>query len=161
MSNHYQKDDLKGRKLFNNFCEQEKQWCKIKKFAKDDYSKWDVSFYSGSTAIVGEIKKRKYESTTYGTWYLQLDKYNALINVQSELRNAGKEAKIAYINHFDDNITNIWVLDNLDISKLEKKAVYLQINDYTEECELKECYCLPHAYAHKFETDLNKSIFNN
>ena len=155
----FSKDDEKGRLIFDSFCTQE-TWCKVNKFAKNDYSKWDVSFYSGTTSIIGEIKKRKYESTTYGEWYMQIDKYVALSNTQQKLRQDGKETKIAYINHFTDNITQVWVLDNIDMSKIEKKTILLQTNDYDDKLEYKECYCLPHSIALKFETDLTKSIFN-
>ena len=155
----YQNDDNKGRLVFESFCNQE-TWCKVNKFAKNNYSKWDVSYFSGSTAMLGEIKKRKYESTSYGEWYLQVDKYTVLSNMQVKLKQEGKEVKITYINHFTDNITQIWVLDGIDLSKLERKTLLLQTNDYDDKLEYKEVYCLPHMKAHKFETDLTKSIFN-
>jgi hypothetical protein len=157
----FSKDDAKGREVFDAFCKQEKEWCKVNKFAKDDYSHWDVSFYSGKTANIGEIKLRKYKSNDYGTWYLQVDKYDALVQLQSELKAKGKDTRIAYINIFQDNITQIWVLDNIDMSKLEKKMIQLQKNDYEDELVWKQVYALPRMYGDPYETDLNKSIFNN
>jgi hypothetical protein len=155
----YVKDDEKGRIIFDAFCKQE-TWCKVNKYAKNDYSKWDVSYYSGNTAMLGEIKKRKYESTAYGTWFLQEDKYIALTNTQTKLKQNGKDVKLTYINFFTDNITQVWELDKIDMTKLEKKNVLLQVNDYDDVKEWKMCYMLPHVYAHKYETDLSKSIFN-
>jgi hypothetical protein len=155
----YVKDDEKGRIIFDAFCKQE-TWCKVNKYAKNDCAHWDISFYSGKTANIGEIKLRKYKSDDYGTWYLQVDKYDELVQLQSKLKAKGKDTKITYINIFQDNITVIWVLDNIDMLKLEKKMIQLQKNDYEDELVWKQVYALPRMYGDLYETDLSKSIFN-
>ncbi len=150
----YQKDDQKGRELFKAFALENPQF-KFKKESKNEYSHWDVSYTNKQENYIGEIKIRKYNSTAFGDWYLQKDKYDNLRMLQLKVPGS----KISYINFFDDNITMVWNLDEIDFSKIETGMRELQQNDYSEKTVLKPVYLLPHSLAEKFETEEAKSIF--
>ena len=141
MSNHYQLDEEKGRVIFDEFCKQQ-TWCNVTKFSKNKYTKWDVLYTSGATDnhVIGEIKRRKNTSNDYDCWFLQKDKYEALLQIQSE---ASKPIKITYINHFTDGATAVWDLDNIAMDILKIESIWCQKNDYTFEKEEKDCYLLP------------------
>lgn len=152
----YQNDDQLGREIFKSYCKQQK-WCKVNKESKNDYAPWDISYYSGTTQIIGEIKVREYSSDSFPTWILELDKLQALRELQAKQ----PSTKITYINHFPDNITLIWDLTNLDETQLYQGVVHLPKNNYTTETRLKSVVYLPKYMAIvKDETDSNKSIFN-
>jgi len=155
MATKYQKDDQKGREIFKAFVKENPEFKFIKE-SKDEFSPWDVSFTNKRENYIGEIKIRKYKSTTFNDWYLQTDKYEKLKELQSKIPNS----KISYINFFDDNMTLIWNLDEIDFSKIETGLRELQENDYDETTVLKPVFLLPHSLAHKFETEQSKSIFN-
>lgn len=150
----YQKDDKKGREIFKAFAKENPEF-KFKKESKDEFSCWDVSYTKKRENYIGEIKIRKYNSTAFGDWYLQKDKYDNLRMLQLKVPGS----KISYINFFDDNITMVWNLDEIDFSKIETGMRDLQQNDYSEKTVLKPVYLLPHILAEKFETEEAKSIF--
>jgi hypothetical protein len=137
MTTQYEKDDEKGRNIFINYCEQQ-PWCKINKLAKNKFAKWDVSYFSGNTQMIGEIKKRKYTSDAFSDWYIQEDKWDALIQIKGD-----SDAKITYINHFTDDSTMIWDLTDMDKEKLESGLRLLQENDYSDKLVWKKVYLLP------------------
>jgi hypothetical protein len=150
----YQTDDQKGRELFKTFCQQQPEFT-FKKESKSDFSKWDVSYTSKGSKFIGEIKVRDYDATTFGDWFMQADKLEAL----QELQKAVPGTKISYINIFNDNLTYIWHLDEIDWSTIKQGVLQLQKNDYDNEVVWKSVYYLPHSLAHKFETEEAKSIF--
>jgi hypothetical protein len=153
----FEQKENHGRETFSLFCEQQ-SWCRVKNYAKDKYSHWDVAYTSGSTLMIGEIKVRsEYESNTYAEWYLEVDKYENLLKIQQK---TAKNTTITYINHFKDNITLIWDLNSLDLSKLNKVVRKLPKNNESDEEIMKVVYMLPRYLAIKNETNLNKSIFN-
>lgn len=151
----FQNDDEKGRKIFKEFCQQQ-IWCKVHKTSKDKFAKWDLSFFSGRTQMIGEIKVRDYNSRDFDNWYLEADKLDALRKLNEVIPNS----RITYINHFKDNITYIWDLTELKETELDYSMQNLQINDYTTQTKLKKVIHLPHHIAIKFETNEKESIFN-
>lgn len=150
----YQNDDQKGRDIFKAFMLENPEF-KLIKESKNKHSHWDVSYSMKKEKYIGEIKIRKYNSTAFGDWYLQKDKYDNLKLLQSKI----PDSKISYINFFDDNITMIWNLDKIDFTKIETGLRELQENDYSERTVLKPVYLLPHTLAKKYETENSKSIF--
>jgi len=150
----FQQDDKKGREIFKAFALENPEF-KFKKESKSEYSTWDVSYTRKKENYIGEIKIRKYNSTAFNDWYLQTDKYDKLRKLQALI----PSSKLSYINFFDDNITMIWNLDEIDFSTIEIGMRELQENDYDERTKLKSVYLLPHSLADKFETEEAKSIF--
>ena len=152
----YQSDDKKGRIIFREFCNQQPSFI-FNKESKKDFAKWDVSYTQKGTKFIGEIKVRDYNATAFGDWFLQSDKLEGL----RELQKLNPDTKISYINIFNDNLTYIWNLDDIDWSNIKQGVLQLQKNDYEEELVWKTVYYLPHLLAQKFETDLNKTIFTS
>lgn len=134
-------DDI-GRNKFQGWCMGAK-WCKFSRKSKDEFSHWDVSYYSGTTIIIGEIKDRNYKSDAYEDWILQKKKLDELKIIRETviLRNPNKTVEIHYINFFEDNEMMIWDITNLvdpeviqsqlpktyceDTSKVDKDTIYL------------------------------------
>lgn len=146
--------DNKGRETFKQFCNEQK-WCKFNREAKKEYAKWDVSYIKDKQQTIGEIKMRDYNSTDFNEWFLQEDKYLALKELQKKIPGS----RITYINHFKNNITFIWDLTDMDMTKVTHSMSKLQKNDYTTETVWKKVYHLHHVDAQKYETDETKSIF--
>lgn len=136
------KEDI-GRKKFQTYCNQQ-EWCKINKFAKILYTKWDVSYFSGETYVIAEIKNREYNSTSFDDWFMEVKKHQSLLNIKNKVESEkGIEVKIHYINHFPDGETFIWdVTDltdegedivmretNCDHKRVHKKTIKLHVND--------------------------------
>lgn len=155
----FEQKEQKGRDSFITTCQQQK-WCKINKFATDKYSKWDVSYYSGNTQLIGEIKYRKEDSSAFKDWIMEVDKFKALKDIQAKLNVNNKKANITYINIFSDNITYIWNLDNIDLNEIEIKQLWLPKNNEDETLILKDVFfLLPIDAIFRDESDLTKSIF--
>lgn len=163
INNYVDKAEELGRQQFNDVCKREK-WCKTHKFSKKREAKWDVSFHyqvhKYSTPIVADIKRRRFVSSQFdGGWYFQIDKAEALLKLAEKSNN---NAKVAYINLFEDNVMWVWILSKEDLEKMEIKMVQMQKNDWSNEKEWKKVYELTAAQAQiKVEIDLTKSIFNN
>lgn len=160
MNNKYKQKDEEGRIIFKKLCNQQK-WCRHNKDSKDDYAIWDSAFTSGSTKMIGEIKYRKdYEGTAFPDWILQLDKLEALKQLQQKMLSKGQSTRIVYINHFNDNYTLIWDLTDIKLEDYNIKKVLLQKNDFDSTEVWKEVIFLPsHQAIFKGETDLTQSIF--
>lgn len=151
------KDEELGRILFLAVCKRER-WCKPHKFSKDKMARWDVSFFADNQPIVADIKKRRYEATTFENWYFEVDKANELIKLAKNSKN--EETKIGYIHLFADNIMWVWIFDEETLRKIPTGRRECPINDWSTETVLKEVYLLPSAFAkYKEEIDLTKSIF--
>jgi len=150
----FQQDDKKGREIFKAFALENPEF-KFKKESKNEYSTWDVSYTRKKENYIGEIKIRKYNSTAFNDWYLQTDKYDKLRKLQSQIPGS----KLSYINFFDDNMTFVWNLDEIDFSTIQIAMRELQENDYDETTKLKPVYLLPYHLAERFETEEAKSIF--
>jgi hypothetical protein len=156
MTTNYQNDDQKGRDLFRLFCSQQSKFT-FHREARQEFAKWDVSYYLGKQQFIGEIKVRDYNCDAFGTWYLQADKLEALQALQKKAPNT----KISYINFYNDNMMRIWNLSDLDLSTLEFSMQKLQKNDYEKEEVWKKVYHLNNIDAEPYETDLTKSIFKD
>jgi hypothetical protein len=113
-------DDL-GRAYFQGYCNGQ-SWCKFERKSKDDYSKWDVSYKIEDTLVIGEIKRRNYDSTDFDTWVLELDKLRGLQTIKDECikhrKNIYKKVALHYINIYNDNTIVIWDITNLDENKV-------------------------------------------
>lgn len=158
--NEYEKKDEKGRDIFKTLCTQQ-QWCKHHKDAKDKYAHWDLSYFSGKTSMIGEIKYRsEYEGTSFPDWILQVDKLQALQDIYQKMLSKGQSTRVTYINHFNDNYTLIWDLTYLKLEDYTIKKLWLPKNDFDSELVLKDVIFLPSYQAiFQGETDLDKSIF--
>lgn len=135
--NEYQIKDEKGRGIFKEMCHQQ-QWCKHIKDSVDPFAHWDLSYTSGSTKMIGEIKYRNYDSTTFPDWMLEVEKLVYLKDLQALMLSKGKQTTITYINHFRDEKTFIWNLDGLNLNDYEIKKEWHQKNDFDETKVLKD-----------------------
>ena len=118
----FELDDQKGRDIFKSFCAAQ-PWCTINREAKKKYSSWDVSYYSGDTKIIGEIKVRYYNHDSFDTWIMETKKLEALQSIKT------KDTLINYINIFNDDKILIWDISNINQpSSIEEH----QQNDYTQ-----------------------------
>lgn len=117
MIDKFEMADNKGRNLFSAFCESQ-TWCKIKKFAKakDPY---DVSYTSGDTKIIGEIKFRNFPSTAFPDWLMQQHKIKDITVLKNKVDTKypnDKNCRIQFIIFYTDGIVQIW-----DITDIEKE----------------------------------------
>lgn len=114
----FEKQEIKGRERFISYCKAQ-AWCKFNKASKNPYSAWDVSFYSGETKMIGEIKNRYYKSDDFEDWYLQSNKLDSLNKIKEKYGKMGEKVNIIYINHFTDNETVMWDITNLINPEIE------------------------------------------
>jgi hypothetical protein len=156
----YQSQDEDGRLLFHTLCSQQK-WCKHKKDATNKYSHWDLSYYSGKTNMIGEIKYRtEYDGNEFYDWILEVEKLNNLKHIHNEMLKKGVETRITYINFFKNNYTLIWDLTDLNLDDYQIKRVKLQKNNFDAEEIWKDVIYLPtYNTIFRGETDETKSIF--
>jgi len=110
----YQEMDDDGRLKFQGFCIGN-PWCKFERKSKDEYSPWDVSYYSGNTLCIGEIKDRKETYDRYEDWMLEIKKLISLKEVRTKTlaRNPNINVVIHYINITEDDEIMIWDITNL------------------------------------------------
>jgi hypothetical protein len=115
MTNKFTTADQQGRDMFKHYCGKS-EWCKVIKESKDDFAAWDVSYMSGTTMIIGEIKVRGYESTTFSNWDYEVKKHQALKGIleQMKLKYPKKRIEIQYINFFEDDAVRIWTTTQID-----------------------------------------------
>jgi hypothetical protein len=116
--------DEYGRELFKSYCTQQKQWCKVIKESKDEHSPWDISYFSGSTIIIGEIKVRNYKSNAFSDWDYEEKKHIGLKEVYKKMvkKYPNKKIEIQYINIFEDQAVRIWTTTNIEtLQKPETK----------------------------------------
>jgi hypothetical protein len=126
--NEFREADEKGRILFQHYCERT-SWCKFIKAANKDEAVWDVAYYSGSTRVVGEIKKRDYECTAFPDWMIHTKKVNALKDVRQTIINKNPNEKppvIQYINIYSDKSIRFW-----DITNCHDKGIEQLVKDTT------------------------------
>lgn len=112
--NKFRQADEDGRKIFKTYCETQ-PWCKFHRESKDDYAHWDVSYFSGSTKIIGEIKKRNYDSTTYCNWDYEQQKHDNLLEVYHKVND--EDSQIQYINIYADDVIRIWTTTDTHIEQ--------------------------------------------
>jgi hypothetical protein len=156
----YQTQDEDGRQLFHLLCSQQK-WCRHKKDSTNKYSSWDLSYLSGKTRMIGEIKyRREYEGDEFYDWILELEKLNNLKKIHEKMLKQGIETRITYINHFNANYTLIWDITDLNLDNYQIKKVKLQKNNFDTTEIWKDVIYLPSYQAiFRGETDETKSIF--
>lgn len=111
--NQFQYKELKGRQIFQSFCNQHDDY-KIIKFAENPMSRWDVAYMVGEQKYIGEIKYRNNTSNLYRDILMEVSK---LLYLQKLVKDK-YDVRITYINHFTDNITFIWDITDIDIKKL-------------------------------------------
>jgi len=155
MDNFEKKEQL-AKETFDNFCKQEKKWCKVTRFTPGKYDPYDVVYQDNKERTIGEIKFRKNKVTDYDDWYLEKDKYDKLIEIKE---NAKKELKVTYINHFLDNTTYIWDLTEINMLELELVQRKMQKDDSSDEMVWKWVFLLPRSLARKYVTDDTKGLF--
>ncbi len=118
--NKYQEMDDKGRLKFQGFCIAQ-PWCTFNRKSKDEMAHWDVSYFSGTTRIIGEIKDRRCTSNAYETLLLQVNKLQEL----QKLQKAQPDSRIHYINFFTDNEIEIIDITDIDITITNVEEVLL------------------------------------
>jgi hypothetical protein len=130
----FEQQDSKGRERFKTFCKR-KQWCKHHKDATEQYSHWDTSYFSGTTMVIGEVKERNYESSTYSDWYGEVYKYNELMKIKDKLAAKGKNVRVHYINIFTNDDIIIWDITDITLEgfKMELAKTTLEDNGTTNK----------------------------
>jgi hypothetical protein len=127
--NKFTSKDEEGRILFQQYCSTT-SWCKYNKSAKDEFSPWDVSYTSGSTQVIGEIKMREYASDAFDGWFLEEKKLKELSVIRKAVIDKQKDSLptpvIHYINMFTDGQIMIW-----DITNLEGTVEQIKLNKTT------------------------------
>ena len=156
MTTKFQQAEELAKSTFKGFCEQQ-SWCKIKRFTTGQYDDYDVVYKTNNNLTIGEIKRRKNKVTDFSDWYLEKDKYDRLMEIA---KLSTKQPKVTYINHFQDNVTAIWDLTKLDVSKLELQKLMMQENDYSDKKVPKWVFKLPYQLAEiKEETNKDLPLF--
>lgn len=156
INNKVNEQERLGRELFLHVCKRER-WCTPNKFSKNKMARWDVSFFEDKQPVIADIKKRRYNCTTFNDWYFETEKAEALLELAKK---SGNEAKIGYIHLFEDNIMWLWTFTPEQLANLEIKTVQVQKNDWSNELIWKKVYCLSSGQASKKEEiNLNNSIF--
>lgn len=156
MKTKFELAEEKAKETFNNFCEQQK-WCKIKRFTAGQYDPYDVVYHTNNNITIGEIKKRDNKVTDFNDWFLEKDKYDKLMEIA---KNSSKYVKVTYINHFQDNVTAVWDLTELDVTKLELRKILMQENNFSDKKVEKWVFLLPYHLAEtKEETDNKLPLF--
>lgn len=140
----YEQEDQRGRDRFLSWASLNDE-VTMNKIATDPLSIWDISYYSGGTAIIGEIKNRRCKSTTYDSSMLELNKLRDLQEVRDKVlaKEGVDNVIIHYICLYEDNKIMVWditdephnhLLQELprnfcgDKKNKEKKIIYLQNN---------------------------------
>lgn len=147
----------KGNQIFAKTCE-EQDWCRVEMFTKNKWAKYDVAYKIKGTKTLGEIKIR---TKDYPTYLLELDKYYALVEMQTEIKEVRDiDVDITYINILPGNRTYIWNLTNLDLSKYGIKREWHNKNDFDDTKVLKDVIYLWNSDTQiKCETEEEFTIF--
>jgi hypothetical protein len=133
----YELKENRGRTKFNDLCN-ELTFCKVLKFAKNKYTRWDVAFTFKEHNIIGEIKYRNNTINKYPDYILEVEKLVVMRELTKE-----KDVLIFYINHFNDGNTLIWNITDIDLDEIEIFQQWCQINDWdTDEKKLKDIILL-------------------
>lgn len=143
MKTNFEISEELSKNTFKGFCEQQK-WCKIKRFTAGQYDPYDVVYTNNNNLTIGEIKYRKNKVSDFNDWFLEKDKYDRLMEIA---KNSMKQPKVTYINHFLDNVTAIWDLTTLDVTKLELQKLLMQENDFSDKKVYKWVFKLPYHLA--------------
>ncbi|TRX34938.1 hypothetical protein FNW52_12410 [Flavobacterium sp. ZT3R18] len=107
--------DEHGRELFKEYATKQ-DWYKYIKESKNEKARWDISYWSGSTMIIGEIKVREsYDSTSFVEWDYEAKKHTALVELKDQMQEKypKKTIEIQYINIFKDEAIKIWTTTNI------------------------------------------------
>jgi hypothetical protein len=155
MKDNFEQSEEISKETFKNFCEKQK-WCKIKRFTENKYAPYDVVYENQNQKTIGEIKRRKNLVTDYSQWFLEKEKYDKLMEIYN---NTDSKPLVTYINHFRDNVTAVWDLLNIDVTKLELTKEYMQENDFSDKKVLKWVFKLPLQMAKRYITDENLPLF--
>lgn len=118
MSDKFNEAELKGREKFKTFCDNQ-EWCTLIKFDENKYGAYDVAFLSGETKMIGELKDREYNSTTFDSWICEKEK---LERIQAKVKKR-KDIKVMYINTFTDDKILFWDITNYAPKKYYKKVL--------------------------------------
>lgn len=167
-NNNFQTKDQLGRDQFKQLCNHPtQQWCKHVADATDDYSIWDTAYLSGYTnnanklQVLGEIKYRStYNSDAFDCWLMEVDKFKALQNKKAAAKKHNKEISLTYINIFNDNMTYVWNITDLNLSDYTITQRWLPKNNFDDTVVLKDVIYLKSTISEKYETNEDLSIFN-
>jgi len=126
MENKFEQLDNEGRIIFQEYCEAQ-PWCKFIKTSKPN-DVWDVSYFSGGTMIIGEIKKRGFTSDKFTDWMIHQHKIDSIETVRQKViaKYQDIDTKIAsqFINLYTDDVVRIW-----DITDYQGVGVELLVDD--------------------------------
>ena len=135
----YQEYEERGRLLFKGWT-MGRDDVIFNRCSTNEMSHWDVSYYSGGTAIVGEIKLRQCTSTKYDTLILQVNKLKELQAIQDNI----PHSRIHYINIFNDGEMIIFDLTDLDPLTVDVLSVQLpKTTSGSKELTNKQIIYLP------------------
>jgi hypothetical protein len=116
----------------------------------EGYDPYDLTYYSGSTKTVAEIKIRNISSTHFTTGYLEKQKLDSLLKLSIQLNTPD----IHYQMYYSDGVVAIWNLRGfLDLPTLQRRCPQTTANgklDYV----MKEVIELPLDRAMKFNYNI-------
>lgn len=140
--------DENGRELFKEYASS-KSWYKYNKESKDEYACWDISYYSGSTLIIGEIKVREsYDSKAFIEWDYEEKKHKQLVKMRNKMleKYPTKQIEIQYINIFKDENVKIWTTTDIEERQVPRIVLRPQTTYGKQEMVNKSVYGLGLAY---------------
>ncbi len=108
-----------GRNFFNDWVNTHPEMnITINKWSENNYTHWDVSFYSGETKVIGEIKKRDYNHNSFNEWVLEVKKLKYLQELGTK-----HNCIFMYINITKDNQMMIWNLSDLNWDEMKQDKI--------------------------------------
>lgn len=117
--------------------------------SKERFSAWDISAHKKNSkglkrAFIIEIKNREIPSNLYPTLFLEVQKYQRLIETKDKVVDREPEAELLYINFLTDNKVVVFNLSKIDLTKVAITKRYAKCDDYDLEARcLKDMYELP------------------
>lgn len=127
-----------------------------KLFSKDalteNYDVNDVFIEYKDRAIIGEFKSRHYSHTYYNEWFLEKDKYEALLN---KVNKQDKQTSLYYINYYyNDRYLIIWDLKKVFANGFKPVLRWQMMNKHSTQGfkyngvkERKQVYMLKNEWA--------------
>jgi hypothetical protein len=148
--NQFELNELKGREQFKTFAETKLKDVHYILFAKEQYSRTDLTYWSGWTITNSEIKTRDYNHNKifFGNsepeWLLEKSKYDELKALSKK-----DHSNSTYINIFPDNKIVIWDLTNTEINDW-KETWYWETNEKKRKVKKQVAYLKLSEASHIF-----------
>ena len=137
------KQEDKGRDIFFTCCPN-MSWTEN----QDKFGIWDLKGNSESSEMYVEIKNRDIKSTSYSTSFLELKKYNNLLELAN---NSTSKTKVYYFVTYADNVSYLFDLTKLKMDQIQKSKIWMKEVSLAGQDKMvqKEVIELPLAVAKK------------